>query len=225
MSHRLTVLPGVGVPCAGVPCVATATPRGTAGSEVGVPESAPEHARGSEVGVPESPRKSIKPGASCVPEAGVPFDASAKPPGTAVPPGTAAPSAAVRFRNASADCRRTLQFAAPRRCAFFFNAATVPRLLSTSTALRAPRESASNPSAPLPANRSRQSLPSTCPASQLNNVSRTRPRDGRTAALAGTFSFRPFHRPPIMRTSFLDMRTFVFTVRETGRHTRTLEPC
>ena len=100
----------------------------------------------------------------------------------------------------NADWRRMMQFSTPSRCAFLRSASVAARLLSTNTALRAPRDSASNPSAPLPANKSRQRRSTTSAASQLKRVSRTRPSVGRKDALPWRFSFWPFHRPPTMRT-------------------------
>ena len=65
---------------------------------------------------------------------------------------------------------------------------------------RAPREAASKPSAPVPANASRQHQPvKSCP-SQLNKVSRTRSGVGRRPTLEATSSRVRLHCPPMMRT-------------------------
>src|SRR5690554_4797661 len=72
---------------------------------------------------------------------------------------------------------------------------------STRVALAAPRDKASRPSAPEPANRSRQSLPARWKFSQLNRVSRVRAGLGRTPPASGKRSFRLRQSPPIMRSS------------------------
>jgi hypothetical protein len=64
----------------------------------------------------------------------------------------------------------------------------------------APRESASMPSAPVPANKSRQRAPSMIGASQLNSVSRTRSGVGRRPGASGTSSRDRRRLPPMMRT-------------------------
>ena len=69
---------------------------------------------------------------------------------------------------------------------------------STNTQSAAPRDSASRPSAPAPANRSRQCAPRTSGASQSNRVSRARTGVGR--AVGGTFIRRPRKLPPAIRT-------------------------
>ena len=77
--------------------------------------------------------------------------------------------------------------------------ATFLRSRSTKVAWAAPRDSASSPSAPLPANRSRQRLPGTLAISQLNRVSRTRSGVGRMPPSPGKRMRRPRHSPPMMR--------------------------
>lgn len=72
--------------------------------------------------------------------------------------------------------------------------------LSTSTTSPAPREAASNPRAPLPANKSRQREPSIRGDSQLNSVSRTRLGVGLIACAGGKASTLRFHFPPMIRT-------------------------
>jgi hypothetical protein len=73
---------------------------------------------------------------------------------------------------------------------------------STKTTSSAPRESASKPSAPEPAKRSRQRFPvRSCP-SQLNSVSRTRSGVGRSPDAAGKSTNRLRHVPAMMRTEF-----------------------
>src|SRR5215831_13600519 len=64
----------------------------------------------------------------------------------------------------------------------------------------APRDSASKPSAPLPANRSRQALPLKSWPSQLNTVSRTRSGVGLRSSASGNSTRRLRHSPPMMRT-------------------------
>jgi fused signal recognition particle receptor len=64
----------------------------------------------------------------------------------------------------------------------------------------APRDSASKPRAPLPANRSRQRAPTMTGASQLNIVSRTLSGVGLKPASAGTGKSRPRHSPAMIRT-------------------------
>src|SRR5205823_4446333 len=71
---------------------------------------------------------------------------------------------------------------------------------STKVRCDAPRERASRPSAPLPANRSSARAPWVRAPSQLKSVSRTRSGVGRMAAEAGKRSFLPRHAPPMMRS-------------------------
>ena len=71
---------------------------------------------------------------------------------------------------------------------------------STSVACAAPRDNASNPSAPLPANRSRTREPGSIGCNQLNRVSRTRSGVGRKPGRSSTGSRVPRHRPPMIRT-------------------------
>ena len=63
--------------------------------------------------------------------------------------------------------------------------------LSTMTTRFAPREAASKPSAPVPAKRSRQLMPSSHCPSQLKSVSRTRSGVGRRPGRSGTGRRRP----------------------------------
>src|SRR6476646_2699271 len=67
------------------------------------------------------------------------------------------------------------------------------------TTRAAPREAAAKPSAPLPANRSRQLFSASVWPSQLNSVSRTRSGVGRRSPLSGTAMRRPRYSPPMMR--------------------------
>ncbi|SHW94518.1 Uncharacterised protein [Mycobacteroides abscessus subsp. abscessus] len=80
--------------------------------------------------------------------------------------------------------------------------AAARRSASTNKADAAPRDSASSPSAPDPAYRSRTRTPSksTRAASTLNSDSRTRSVVGRVP-LAGTEIRRPPWRPPMIRVS------------------------
>src|SRR6478672_1937161 len=70
---------------------------------------------------------------------------------------------------------------------------------SISVASEAPRDNASIPSAPDPANRSRTRAPSTEPRIE-NSASRTRSPVGRVALPRGATSVRPPNRPAITRT-------------------------
>ncbi len=63
----------------------------------------------------------------------------------------------------------------------------------------APRDNASSPSAPLPANRSTTCAPGNCGCSQLKRVSRTRSVVGRRPGRSGTGRRVPRQRPPMMR--------------------------
>lgn len=64
---------------------------------------------------------------------------------------------------------------------------------STMTTFGAPREAASKPKAPLPANKSRQDLWCRSWGSQLNKVSRTASGDGRRPAASAQRTRRRFH--------------------------------
>ena len=98
---------------------------------------------------------------------------------------------------------------APSIAALRLSAPATLRLRSTSTTSAAPRDIASRPSAPLPAYRSRQWASWTSATSQLNRLPRTRLSVGRNPVLFGKRSFRPFHLPPIMRTSLLAIGSMV----------------
>src|SRR3569832_1220582 len=89
---------------------------------------------------------------------------------------------------------------APSTVRFFSSAAVVLRSRSIMTTRPAPREAASKPSAPLPANKSRQIHPGRSWPSQLNNVSRTRSGVGRKPAPSGKSSRRRRYCPQMMRT-------------------------
>src|SRR5258708_24966271 len=71
---------------------------------------------------------------------------------------------------------------------------------STNTASRAPRDSASNPKAPEPANKSNTLVSAMECCSQLNKVQRTRPGVGRRPGISGKCTRRPRHTPAMMRT-------------------------
>lgn len=73
-------------------------------------------------------------------------------------------------------------------------------LRSNKTQTPAPRDNASNPNAPLPANRSRQRAAGNTGISQLNSVSRIRSPVGRRPSPSGKCSLRPRQRPPMIRT-------------------------
>src|SRR6266705_1073264 len=102
--------------------------------------------------------------------------------------------------NSNASPRTTVRFAAPSFCAFSRSARSAAGCFSTMTTDAAPRESASKPSAPLPANRSRHAMPVSSRPSQLNSVSRTRSGVGLKSAASGNSMRRLRHRPPMIRT-------------------------
>src|SRR6266704_4735627 len=102
--------------------------------------------------------------------------------------------------NSNASPRTTVRFAAPSLCAFSRSARSAAGCFSTMTTDAAPRESASKPSAPLPANRSRHAMPVSSRPSQLNSVSRTRSGVGLKSAASGNSMRRLRHRPPMIRT-------------------------
>src|SRR5262245_62330912 len=72
---------------------------------------------------------------------------------------------------------------------------------STKTALAAPRERASRPSAPVPAKRSSTSAPSTGPM-RLKTASRTRSPVGRTSSPLGAKIRAPLREPAIILNPF-----------------------
>src|SRR6266480_3951626 len=74
------------------------------------------------------------------------------------------------------------------------------RWISTKSALTAPRESASRPSAPEPANRSSTRAPRSGRWRMENHASRTRSPVGRTASPDGVLRRRPLKSPAIIRT-------------------------
>src|SRR3954471_16177070 len=88
---------------------------------------------------------------------------------------------------------------APISSEVFLRTERTARSFSTMTTRAAPREAASNPSAPLPAKRSRQLFSSSVWPSQLNSVSRTRSGVGRRSPRSGTAMRRPRYSPPMMR--------------------------
>src|SRR5438105_5702073 len=78
--------------------------------------------------------------------------------------------------------------------------ARAKRCSSTKSALAAPRDSASKPSAPEPANRSSTRAPLIERCRMENHASRTRSAVGRTLSVAGVLSRRPLNSPAIIRT-------------------------
>src|SRR5438876_1217471 len=74
------------------------------------------------------------------------------------------------------------------------------RWISTKSALTAPRDSASRPSAPEPANRSSTRAPRSGRWRMENHASRTRSPVGRTLSPDGVFKRRPLNSPAIIRT-------------------------
>ena len=110
-----------------------------------------------------------------------------------------------QFFDSSGACKASPQktearSVAPSCSISWFNDRQPRALLSTKRQLLAPRDSASNPKAPEPANRSTHDAPLMAGVSQLNRVSRTRSDVGRRPSQSDTGSLRPRHWPPIMRT-------------------------
>src|SRR5438093_1546393 len=102
--------------------------------------------------------------------------------------------------NSSASPRTTVRPVAPSFCALSRNARSTAGFFSTMMTEAAPRESASKPSAPLPAKRSRHTMPVSSRPSQLNSASRTRSGVGLKSAASGNSMRRLRHRPPMIRT-------------------------
>src|SRR5712691_3992716 len=78
--------------------------------------------------------------------------------------------------------------------------AYILRERSTKVTCAAPRDSASIPTAPDPAHRSRNRAPLILGARILNSVSRKRSEVGRVCEDGGLFSFRPRYLPAMIRT-------------------------
>src|SRR5207302_5216049 len=76
---------------------------------------------------------------------------------------------------------------------------------STKVTCAAPRESASIPTAPEPAHRSRNRTPSILGARILKSVSRKRSEVGRVCSEGGLFSFRPRNWPATIRNQALHL--------------------
>ena len=127
--------------------------------------------------------------------AGLPPKRRADPPG----PGRKRSPARPRRRTAAATSSTSTRVEDCRCSAATFarNTATASRARSTLTSEAAPRDSASMPRAPVPANRSSTAAPSRSP-SRANRDSRTRSAVGRSP-LRGARSRRPANRPPVTR--------------------------
>src|SRR5215204_1556665 len=82
----------------------------------------------------------------------------------------------------------------------------IRRERSTNVTWLAPRESASIPTAPEPAHRSRNRAPSITGAITLKSVSRRRSDVGRTFSDGGLFRFRPLYSPAIIRMCYFERR-------------------
>src|SRR5262249_30873999 len=80
-----------------------------------------------------------------------------------------------------------------------FSTASIRGSASTQTTRAAPRLTASRPTAPVPAKRSRNAHPGTRAASTLKSAPRTRSVVGRACRPAGGASRRPFSVPAMMR--------------------------
>lgn len=113
------------------------------------------------------------------------------------------------FSHDAASAQTTVADVSRHSCTRSEIAVAARRSRSTKVACAAPRDSASRPSAPLPAKRSRTRAPSMRGRSQLNRVSRTRSGVGRISTPAGNCSRRPRWRPPMMRR----MREFAPALR------------
>src|SRR5262245_14137215 len=92
---------------------------------------------------------------------------------------------------------------------FWRSAASAGRAFSTNTASTQPRDSASRPSAPEPAYRSRARAKAGGAPRMLNTASLTRSAVGRVAAPRGARSGRPPSSPPTMRTPLLTVAAMV----------------
>src|SRR5262245_52346428 len=106
---------------------------------------------------------------------------------------------------ASARCT-TAALPAPSASRFARSAARLLDAGSTKSTCSAPRDSASSPSAPEPANRSRTRAPGNHGPTMLIHASRTRSPVGRTWSPGGAVIRRPRQRPAMMRTSGAEIR-------------------
>src|ERR1039457_5382858 len=79
---------------------------------------------------------------------------------------------------------------------FAFSACRLDGRVSTKSALRAPRDIASSPSAPVPAKRSSTRAPFTSEASWSSSHDRTPSAEGRTRKSFGEVRSRPLNLPP-----------------------------
>ena len=108
-------------------------------------------------------------------------------------------SARFAASHSSAPVHETRAPASPHSRVTASMASAARRSLSTNVTCAAPRDRASSPSAPLPANKSSTRALSMRGCSQLNRVSRTRSGVGRISTPAGNRSRRPRCRPAMMR--------------------------
>jgi len=119
-------------------------------------------------------------------------------PGTRSPGSGAQPGASTPIRLRATRSRQS----PPTALGFFSSWATEAASCSTRVTAAAPREAASNPSAPVPANTSRRRQHRQGPGrAGVNGVSRTRSGVGRKPGLSATGSLVRFHCPPMMRTA------------------------
>ena len=109
-------------------------------------------------------------------------------------------SPGVRKKRAAPICKMRPLAAPPKRTSCSCKACAAAGNCSTNTTSRAPRESASRPKAPEPANRSRQRVSAMECCSQLNSVSRTRSGVGRRAGMSGKVNSAAAPPPAMMRT-------------------------
>src|SRR3984893_5347141 len=103
--------------------------------------------------------------------------------------------------------------APPKRISCSCRAREAATACSTNTSSFAPRERASSPSAPEPANRSRHRAPAMWCCSQLNKVSRTRSGVGLRPGTSGKFTRRPRQPPPMIRTELRPPEAFDTVLR------------
>src|SRR6266498_3660381 len=118
------------------------------------------------------------------------------------------PRLALRRRNSPAsDCTTSVSFSEiPQRSKFDSTSEHIFRERSTNVVCAAPRDSASIPTAPEPAQRSRKRAPSIRGVSTLNRVSRSRSEVGRTCMEGGLLRFLPRYLPAIIRTCCLSQK-------------------
>src|SRR5438876_1940782 len=132
-----------------------------------------------------------------------------------------------RSRNVSAFARTTVARPARPVASRFFRSATMARgPCSTNVAWAAPRESASIPSVPAPANRSSTTASASTGSRIPNSASRIRSVAARVPPPSGTTSRRPFAAPAmtLTRGALVAARARPAAARSTGYDRRPAEP-